>query len=58
MVHFEQLSYETAEEIGVDDFALRICVNTSSLSSDINVTVSTSSGTATGRELIYKFQFQ
>ena len=49
MVHFEQLSYETAEEIGVDDFALRICVNTSSLSSDINVTVSTSSGTATGR---------
>ena len=51
-IQFEKLSYETAEEFGVDDLVLRVCVNTSSLSSDRNVIVSTSSGTATGRKSI------
>lgn len=53
MVEFEQNPYEIAEDIGLDNFALRVCFNTLNLQSPRNVTVSTQPGTADGNSLTY-----
>lgn len=46
VIGFDQVSYEIAEDIGVDNFALRVCV----LADEENrsVTIATTADTATG----------
>lgn len=46
VIGFDQASYEIAEDIGLDNFALRVCVLAEE--EDRSVTISTSAGTATG----------
>lgn len=45
VVRFEQSLYEIVEDIGLEDFALRVCVLADENS---RVTIATSAGTATG----------
>lgn len=46
VVQFEQSSYEIMEDIGLEDFALRVCVLADE---DSRITIATSPGTATGK---------
>lgn len=48
IIMFEQAQYEVAEDIGLDHFALRVCLNIYNLRTQRNVTLSTQSGTAQG----------
>lgn len=46
---FEQPSYVIFEEVRLDNFALRVCINIApTLTSERTVRISTTSGTATG----------
>lgn len=45
---FERETYEVSEDIGDDNFALRVCINTFALETDTIITLTTVSGTAQG----------
>lgn len=45
---FEESSYEVKENIGINQYALRVCINIFNLTFDRSVLISTISGTATG----------
>lgn len=49
VIVFEQSSYEVMEDIGLSNFALRVCINFFNVSSERIITVSTQSGSAEGR---------
>ena len=51
VVVFEQAQYEVAEDIGLNHFALRVCLNVSNLRTQRNVTLSSQSVTAQGTKL-------
>ena len=48
MIEFEEVQYEVAEDIGLNHFALRVCLNISNLRFQRNVTFSTIPVTAQG----------
>ena len=52
MIEFEQDLYEEFEDIGLDDFALRVCMRISNVTSERTIRVSTASGTAIGKFII------
>lgn len=54
MIEFEQSSYEIFEDIGLDNFAVRVCLDTSNLISERTVRISTSPGTAQGTVCSFK----
>ena len=49
MIEFEQNTYEVVEDIGLDNFALRVCFNVINLQSPRNITLSTQTETADGK---------
>lgn len=53
VIEFEQSSYEVLEDIGLHNFALRVCINIFNLTSERIVRLSTISGTAQGNHCMY-----
>ncbi len=48
VIEFEQPSYEILEDVGLNNFALRVCINIFNLTTERSVKLSTLSGTARG----------
>ena len=48
MIEFEQPSFDVLEDIGLDNLALRVCINIFNLMEDRTITFFTTPGTAEG----------
>lgn len=55
VIEFEETQYEVAEDIGLNHYALRVCLNISNLRYERNVTFSTLPMTARGMQMKHIF---